>query len=88
MCKKLPYDDFKWYYDRMDEKRVMKYSDDDDIGYILEVDLDYPKKLHDLHKDYIHWRLKSCVSMRICFHKSKRIYTNTITERMPVMKGK
>ena len=52
MCKKLPYDDFKWYYGRMDEKRVMKYSDDDDIGYILEVDLDYPKELHDLHKDY------------------------------------
>ena len=36
----------------MDEKRVMKYCDDDDIGYILEVDLDYPKELHDLHKDY------------------------------------
>ena len=52
MCKKLPYDDFKWYYGRMDEKRVMKYSDDDDIGYILEVDLDCPKELHDLHKDY------------------------------------
>ena len=53
MCKKLPYDDFKWYYGRMDEKRVMKYSDDDDdIGYILEVDLDYPKGLHELHKDY------------------------------------
>ena len=52
MCKKLPYADFKWYYGRMDEKRVMKYSDDDDIGYILEVDLDYPKELHDLHKDY------------------------------------
>ena len=52
MCKKLPYDDFKWYYGRMDEKRVMKYSDDDDTGYILEVDLDYLKELHDLHKDY------------------------------------
>ena len=52
MCKKLPCDDFKWYYRRMDEKRVMKYSDDDDIGQILEVDLDYPKELHDLHKDY------------------------------------
>ena len=52
MCRKLPYGDFKWYYGRMDEKRAMKYSDDDDIGYILEVDLDYPKELHDLHKDY------------------------------------
>ena len=56
MCQKLPCDDFKWYFGRMDEKRVMKYSDDDDddddIGYILEVDLDYPNELHDLHKDY------------------------------------
>ena len=52
MCKKLPYGDFKWYYGRMDEKRVLKYCDDDDIGYILEVDLDYPKELHDLHTDY------------------------------------
>ena len=52
MCKKLPYGDFKWYYSRMDEKRVMKYSDGgDDVGYILEIDLDYPKELHDLHKN-------------------------------------
>ena len=36
----------------MDEKIVVKRSDDDDVGYILEVDLDYPKELHDLHKGY------------------------------------
>ena len=34
MCKRLPYDDFKWRYGGTDEKRVMKYSDDDDTGYI------------------------------------------------------
>ena len=35
------------------EWMIMKHSDDDDIGYILEVDLDYPKELHDLHKESI-----------------------------------
>ena len=30
----------------------MKYQDDNDTGYILEVDLEYPGKIHDLHKDY------------------------------------
>ena len=30
----------------------MKYHDDNDTGYILEVDLEYPGKIHDLHKDY------------------------------------
>ena len=52
MCKKLPYDDFKWYYCRMDEKRVMKYKDGDDTGNILEIDVGYPKEFHDLQKDY------------------------------------
>ena len=36
----------------MDEKKILNYSDDDDKGYILEVDLEYPKELHDLHRDY------------------------------------
>ena len=52
MCKKLPYKHFKWVYSKFDEKKVMKYNDNDDTGYILEVDLEYPKEIHDLHKDY------------------------------------
>jgi hypothetical protein len=36
----------------MNEKKIMKYNDNDDIGYILEIDLDYPKEFHDLHKNY------------------------------------
>ena len=52
MCKNLPYADFKWNFSKIDEKKILNYNDEDDIGYILEVDLDYPENLHDLHKDY------------------------------------
>jgi hypothetical protein len=30
----------------------MQIPDDSDEGYILEVNLKYPKELHDLHNDY------------------------------------
>ena len=30
----------------------MNSTDDDDTGSILEVDLEYPRKIHDLHKVY------------------------------------
>ena len=52
MCKKLPYDNFQWHYTQITEKKVMKYTDEDEVGYILEVDLEYPEDIHDLHKDY------------------------------------
>ena len=87
MCKKLPYDDFKWYYGTMDEKRVMKHSDDDDdIGYMLEVDLDYPKELHDLHKDYPLAPEIMCINESMLSQVEKDIHKySTIKEKMPVM---
>ena len=41
----------KWCNDIQTTDDVMKYEDND-IGYLLEVDLHYPKHLHDYHKDY------------------------------------
>ena len=89
VCKKLPYDDFKWYYGRMDEKRVLKYNDDDDddddTGYILEVDLYCPKELHDLHKDYPLAPEIMSINENM-LSQVQKIYINIIMEKMPVMK--
>ena len=69
----------------MDEKRVMKYSDDDDIGYILEVDLDYPKELHELHKDYPLTPEIMCINESMFSQVPKDIH-KYFYGKMPVMK--
>lgn len=50
MSQPMPYAHFKWVDDpnRID---VTKVSDDAETGYILEVDLEYPQHLHDIHSD-------------------------------------
>ena len=48
MCQSLPYGGFEWTDKNID---VMSIAIDSTKGYILEVDLEYPECLHDLHKD-------------------------------------
>ena len=52
MSEKLPINRFKWMNDvsGMNKKFVKSYDKkNSDKGYILEVDVDYPSKLHKLH---------------------------------------
>ena len=51
MCKHLPYGGFKWLKN-VDGFDVNSISEKSPIGYFLEVDLEYPDKLHQLHNDY------------------------------------
>ena len=51
MSEYLPYEKFKWL-ENIDGFDVMSINEKIDIGYILEVDLEYPKELHELHNDY------------------------------------
>ena len=51
MSKPLPTKGFKWM--REDELNNWKsITSQEGVGCILEVDLEYPKELHDLHNDY------------------------------------
>ena len=53
MSQKLPMNGFKWVSDILgiDKKFVKSCNKKCSKGYILEVDVDYPSKLHKLHSD-------------------------------------
>ena len=60
MSKYLPYNNFKWvdknnFVDHMmylNDKKQFEYKDNKEVGHIYEVDLEYPRELHDAHNDY------------------------------------
>ena len=78
MSQKLPVDCFKWEEDilSIDEKlknvlRLIKnYDEESDQGYIFEVDVEYPKSIHDLHSDL------PFLSERMKINKSSKLVSN------------
>ena len=63
MSKKLPVNGFKWLDNDktaepsakhvINEEFIKNYNENNKKGYILEVDVKYPKKLHKLHSDLL-----------------------------------
>ena len=53
MRQYLPISDFKWVKNINEtEQKLMRIKSNSSTGYILEVDLEYPDELHDVHNDY------------------------------------
>ena len=53
MSQPLPTGEFDWLTEQEITKLdITDVADDNEQGYILEVDLQYPAELHDLHNDY------------------------------------
>ena len=55
MSQKLPVNNFKWVEDtsRINEEFITNYNKNNKKGYILEVDVKYPRELHDSHSDLL-----------------------------------
>ena len=55
MSQKLPVNIFKWAKNLSPFNKIFirNYNENSDIGYFLEVDIDYSKKLFNLHKDLL-----------------------------------
>ena len=49
----MPYGGFKWLNQKeIDKLPLNSIGENSSDGYILEVDLEYPDELHNLHNDY------------------------------------
>ena len=72
MSEYLPYKEFEWL-ENVDSFDVNSINEKSEIGYFLEVDLEYPDKLHDLHNDYPLAPEKRVVTNDILSKYSKRI---------------
>ena len=55
MSEKLPVRDLKWVKNvsKIGEDFIKNYDEDGDIGYFLNVDIEYLRELHDLHSDLL-----------------------------------
>ena len=55
MSQKLPVNNFEWIKDtsQFNEDFIKNYNEESDEGYFLEVDIQYPEKLHELHNDLL-----------------------------------
>ena len=62
MSQKLPVNNFEWIKDtsQFNEDFIKDYNGESDEGYFIEVDVQYPEKLHELHNDlpYLPERMK------------------------------
>ena len=53
MLQMLPVDKFEWIKDtfQFNEAFIKSYNEESDEGYFLEVNIQYPEKLHELRND-------------------------------------
>ena len=51
MSQKVALNGFKWVNNEINEEFIKNYVENSDKGYILEVDVKYPRKLHNLLSD-------------------------------------
>ena len=78
MSQKLPVNGFKWIENNeINEDFIKNYNENNNKGYILEVDIKYPPKLHDLHSDlpFLPKRMKidTCKKL-VCNLRNKKRY--------------
>ena len=95
MSQYLPTGGFRWMTEKQISKLdLAKYNENSKKGLILEVDLEYPNKLHNLHNDYPLAAERVCVNKdMLCGYCKKiatkyNISTGLVQKLIPTLKNK
>ena len=73
MSQKFPVNGFKWIkkLTKFNEDFIKNYDENSNKGYILEVDVEYPKNLFNLYSDYYFQlrerKLKNVISLLVAY---------------------
>ena len=83
MSQYLPTGGFRWMTEKQINKiNLAKYNENSNKGLLIEVDLEYPKELHDLHNDY------PLAAERVCVNKDMLSeYCKTIATKYNISTG-
>ena len=81
MSQKLPVNGFKWINDvsEINEEFIKNYDENNDKGYILEVDVKYPRKVNDIHSDL------PFLPKRMKIDKCKKLVCNLLNKKKYVV---
>ena len=75
MSQKLPVNGFKWVNKEINEEFLKDYDENSYKGYILEVDIKYPRKVQDLHSDL------PFLPKRMKIDKCKKLVCNLLNKK-------
>ena len=77
MSQKLPVNNFKLVEDtsKINEEFIKNFNENNKKGYILEVDVKYPKKFHDSYSDL------PFVPKRMKIDKCKKLVCNLLSKK-------
>ena len=83
MSQYLPTGGFKWLTEKQINKiNLAQYNEDSNKGLLIEVDLEYPKELHELHNSY------PLAAERVCVNKDMLSeYCKTIATKYNISTG-
>ncbi|KAL4104589.1 hypothetical protein QTP88_019883 [Uroleucon formosanum] len=82
MLTELPFKDFEWVDDLNID--ITKIAGDSKVGYILEVDIEYPKHLHKNHNDFPFLPFNECLPNS----KVKKLLTTLSTKKNYIVHNK